>query len=399
MEEETVQTEPGHEEEPPPEGPPPVATSGSSGGSFRRLWWLWVLIALAIVFLVAFLVGRWSQQQVTEVTTTTFTQPAQRELPAPTVVITEKQDGATVDVGIGWVTLLQLTGNPDDGSVWDVKALNSDLMQVFPGPQISQVSYAPTSEAVYTYAALTLAEGEVQVEARNLSSTGEVNKTFSCTIRVLSASALSTTTTTVGATTTAQSTGTTASTSTEVPGTTSTVAPTSTTAGLTTTSQPPTATTTLPTTTTKPATPTTKPTTTKPAPTTTTKPPATTTTTSPIPPIDVPSGYSIIGPRANGHVEVVATTAKGLKLALPDDSSDSYQWHLAPYDETVLKSRGEPEFVPLEPGSSKGARVWTFDILGKGATDLEAQYEDSSESVSSHFFVSISVQELLATPY
>ena len=96
---------------------------------------------------------------------------------------------------------------------------------------------------------------------------------------------------------------------------------------------------------------------------------------------------------------MVPTTASELILALPDTESGTSQWRLSSFDESVLKLRGEPEFVPLGPGSSAGARVWTFDVVGSGATDLEAQYVDASGVVERHFFVSISVQELAPTPF
>jgi predicted secreted protein len=107
----------------------------------------------------------------------------------------------------------------------------------------------------------------------------------------------------------------------------------------------------------------------------------------------------VVGPKANGQIEVVPTTATGLILALPDTASGSQKWELAPYDESVLKLRGEPEFVPVTPGSKDGARVWAFDVVGPGATDLQADYKDASGMVSESFFVSISVQVLTVTPH
>lgn len=381
----------------PEEAPPRQPPSDSPGSSLRRLWWLWVLLGIVAVFLIAFLIGRSTQQETVAVPTTSTTQATGKPFPAPTIAITEKLNGATVEVGIGWVVLLQLTGNPDDGSAWNVHALNASLVQVLPGPKISYTSYAPTSQALYTYSALTVGEGEVQVQAENVSASGQVNGDFSCTIRIVSAAALPTTTTVATPSTNASSTATTsASTTTEAP--TTTAAPNTT--GAPTPTGAPTTTTAAGTTTTKASSTTTSPstTTTKP-PTTTTKPPSTPTTTSPVPPIEVPAGYVLLGPLANGHIEVVPTTAKGVKLALPDDTAGDKQWQLGLFDEAVLKLRGAPTFVPLEPGSTKGARVWTFNVVGRGSTDLEAQYEDPSGTVSKFFFVSVSVEELVVTPY
>jgi len=98
-------------------------------------------------------------------------------------------------------------------------------------------------------------------------------------------------------------------------------------------------------------------------------------------------------------VKLVSTTATGLLLALPDDTSTGGRWKLGPYDESVLELRAEPEFVPVSPGSTQGARVWRFDVLGAGSTDLQASYVDTSGNTSSYFFVTISVQELVATPF
>ena len=326
------------------------------------------------------------------------------------MAITEKQNGSTVVVGTGWVVLLQLTGNPEDGSAWDVNALNADLVQVFPGPQISYVSYAPTPEAIYTYSGLTLGQGDVTVKANNVSLSGKVNKSFSCTIRIVSAEDLSTTTTVAESTTTASSTTTTeattttteATTTTTEATTTTTAAPTTTTAAPTTTTQPPSTTTTKPptTTTTKPPTTTTTkpPTTTTQAPSTTTTLPPTTTTTLPFPPIDIPDGTVVIGPKANGQIQVVPTTATALVLILPDDTADNLIWQLDPYDSAVVELREDPQFFPYGK-STKGALVWTFDVVGPGATDLKLVYADEKGTVSQQFFVSISVQELTITPY
>jgi predicted secreted protein len=371
-------------------------TASGKPGLFRRLWWLWVLIGIIVVFLIAFFVGRATKDEpAAPETTTTTTELSIPALPAPTMAITEKQNGSTVVVGTGWVVLLQLTGNPEDGSAWDVNALNADLVQVFPGPQISYTSYAPNPEAIYTYSGLTLDQGDVTVKANNVSLSGKVNKSFSCTIRIVSAEDLSTTTTVAESTTTASSTTTTEATTTTTEATTTTTeATTTTTAAPTTTTAAPTTTTTKPPTTTTTKPPTT--TTTKP-PTTTTLPP-TTTTTLPFPPIDIPEGTVVIGPKANGQIQVVPTTATALVLILPDDTADNLVWQLDPYDNAVIELRQDPQFFP-NGKSTKGALVWTFDVVGPGATDLRLVYADEKGTVSQQFFVSISVQELTITPY
>ncbi len=392
---------------PPPAGPSTAATPPkSSKSTFRRLWWLWVLIGIIAVFLIAFFIGRATNQA-----DATDAGPTQPQPPASTVVITEAQDGATVPVGTGWVVLLKLTGVPEE-SVWNVNAMNAELLQVLPGPQITYPSYEPGAEALYTYSAITLNPGSVQVEAKNVDIAGKVNRTFSCTILITSEDDLSTTTTVAESTTTSESTTTTteATTTTTEASTTTTAAPTTTTAPSTTTTAKPSTTTTKPpsttTTTTKPpSTTTTKPpsttTTTKPPSTTTTtaKPPSTTTTSLPFPPIDIPDGTVVLGPKSNGQVEVVPTTATGLALVLPDDRNDDLIWQLDTYDESVIKLKGDPVFVPTTTDPNQGALVWTFDVLKAGATELRLVYAKEDGTVTQQFFVTISVQELAITPY
>jgi hypothetical protein len=305
-------------------------------------------------------------------------------------------------VGTGWVVLVQLTGNPDDGSVWAVQPVDRSLIQVLPGPQISTVDYATPPEAVYTYSGLTIDIGDVKVEARNVSAAGKVNKTFACTIKIESASDVATTTTLATTTTVAPTTTTKASTTTTAAATTTTAAASTTTSAgnTTTTGTAGTTTTVAKTTTTKaPTTTTTKPSTsTTDHPTSTTLRP-TTTTTLPKPPINIPDGAVPIGPKSNGQTKVVPTTATAVIFALADDTSDDSIWHLSPVDATVLKQQGDPEFVPSTPGSSQGALVWTFSVVGPGDTVLQAEYADASGTVSQAFFCTVSVQELTATPY
>jgi hypothetical protein len=95
----------------------------------------------------------------------------------------------------------------------------------------------------------------------------------------------------------------------------------------------------------------------------------------------------------------VPTSASALILILPDSTADDREWELVTYDENVLSLRGEPEFRPVEPGGEQGALVWTFDIAGEGATDLQAEYRDASGEIVQLFFVSVSVQDLAATPF
>ncbi len=261
----------------------------SSKSTFRRLWWLWLLIGIIAVFLIAFFVGRATNEAAADEGTSGAS--------GPTMIITESQNGSTVVVSPGWVLLLELTGNPEDGSAWNFTAVNASLMQVLPGPQISTITEEPVPLATYTYSAIALSEGDVQLMANNVSLAGEIKKTFACTIRIVSPDQLATTTTVEQTTTTTEAATTTTTetpttTTTAAASTTTTAGSTTTTAGSTTTTKPPTTTTT--------AAPT----------TTTTKPPATTTTTIPIPPIDIPEGAIAIGPKANGQIVVVPTTAK-----------------------------------------------------------------------------------------
>jgi hypothetical protein len=60
--------------------------------------------------------------------------------------------------------------------------------------------------------------------------------------------------------------------------------------------------------------------------------------------------------------------------------------------------QGDPEFFPYGK-STKGALVWTFDVVGLGSTDLKLVYADDKGTVTQQFFVTISVQELTVTPY
>ncbi len=344
--------------------------------TFRRLWWLWLSIGIIAVFLIAFFVGRATDDEAASI-------PGAA---APTMVITESQNGSTVAVSPGWVVLLQLTGNPEDGSAWNFTAVNASLMQVLPGPQISYVTEEPVPAATYTYSAIALSEGDVQLKANNVSLAGETKKTFACTIRIVSPDQLETTTTVEQTTTTAEATTTTVeeTTTTTEAATTTTAASTTTTAASTTTTAASTTTTAASTTTTAEST------------TTTTAPPATT-TTIPMPPIDIPTGAVPIGPKANGQIVVVPTTATALVLGLPDDTSDNYTWQLDTYDTGVIDLQGEPTFHP-STAENVGALVWTFDVVAAGATDLKLVYADSSGNVRQQFFVSISVQEQTVTP-
>ena len=423
MDGQTASNVPGTGAAPPPVGQAPTGPPRKPAKStFRRLWWLWVLIGVIAVFLIAFFIGRATDQDETADGGSSLP-----KLPAPTMIITEEQNGATVPVGTGWLVLLQLTGVPEE-SVWNIDAVNAELLQVLPGPQISYPSYEPNAQAIYTYSAITLNEGSVAVEAKNVDIAGKVNKTFNCTILIASADDLATTTTAGESTTTESSTTTTeattttteaTTTTTAAPTTTTTAAPTTTTAApttttaaaSTTTTKPPTTTTAAPTTTTTkpPTTTTTKPpttTTTKPPTTTTTKPPSTTTTKPPttttslqLPPIDIPDGMVVIGPKANGQIQVVPTTATGLALVLPDDRTDDFIWQLSPVDSTILGMRGDPQFIASTTDPNKGALVWTFDVLEAGDTELRLVYADDAGTVKQQFFVTISVQELMITPY
>jgi hypothetical protein len=340
------------------------------------------------------------------------------------MVITEAQDGTTVVVGKGWLVLLQLTGIPEE-SVWNISAVNGELLQVLPGPQISYPSYEAGAEAVYTYGALTLKEGSVQVEARNVDLAGKVNKTFSCTVLIASEESLATTTTVVesstttteettttteATTTTTEATTTTTAapttTTTAAPTTTTTAAPTTTTTGApttttaaptTTTTKPPTTTTTKPPTTTTTEAPTT--TTTEAPTTTTTAPPTPPTTLPPLPPIDIPDGMVVMSPKDNGQIRVVPSTATGLSLALPDDTSDDFIWQMAPVDASILRLQADPRFIPSTTDPALGALVWTFSVLTTGDTELIVDYADQNGNVIQHFFVNVSVQEVTITPF
>ena len=59
-----------------PPGPRPNPPSGASDSTLRRLWWLWVLIGVVAVFLIAFFIGRATNQETVAETTTTTTTPA-----------------------------------------------------------------------------------------------------------------------------------------------------------------------------------------------------------------------------------------------------------------------------------------------------------------------------------
>lgn len=396
---------------PEPRAPEPDPHGGKRRpGTLRRLLWVWVGIGLVAVFLIAFFIGRATDEAAAE--------QAPPRMPAPTFVITEAQNGSTVTVGVGWIVLLQLTGNAET-SVWNVRALNADLVQVLPGPDISYDSYDPDADATYTYSGITLAPGEVHVLANNVDITGRVNKSFSCTIRIVSEADEETTTTTGESTTTESSTTTTEATTTTTEPTTTTTeattttttqatttttqAPTTTTQGATTTTQAATTTTTqAATTTTKPTTTTTQaPTTTTQAPTTTTtKPPTTTTTAFPIPPIDIPEGMFVVGPKANGQMKVVPVTATGFVVVLPDDTSDNLVWQLAPVDESVLSLTGDPTFTQSPDKPNLGVLVWKFKIVGIGATEVMLIYADGAgQNVAHQFFVNVSVQGVAITPF
>jgi predicted secreted protein len=360
-------------------GPPGTAPRGAAA----RLWWLWVLIGVAAVFLIAFFIGRATtgEEDVASTTTssasTSTTEAGRPAISAPMVAITEEQDGSTVKVAPGWIVLMQLTGNPEDGSTWNVDALNASLVQALPGPTVSYLEYSPEPVALYTYAALALKEGEMEVYARRVDPTGKELKTFRCTIAIVPEEDIPPTTATSSSSTTS-STSTTerpTTTTTEPPTTTSTeTGSTTTEAGSTTTAPPPS----LPPT------------------TTSTLPPTTTTTLPALPPL--PEGVFLIGPKSDGQFVLVPQDTETLVLALPDQPPSGNSWRLAPFDGTVLGLRGEPDFVGMPGRPDVGARVWRLDVLGIGSTALEATYQDASGEVVEQFYVTVQVQPV-AVPF
>ena len=107
----------------------------------------------------------------------------------------------------------------------------------------------------------------------------------------------------------------------------------------------------------------------------------------------------VLGPKDNGHIQVVPLSATGLAVVLPEDKTDALTWELLPYDETLLGLQGEPRFIPSTSDPNLGALVWTYDVLSEGNTELRLQLVDEAGVTQQLFHVLVSIQELVPTPY
>jgi predicted secreted protein len=283
----------------------------------RKINWLAIALVAVVVALIIVVVYLASCQGDEESTTTTT---AQAQIPPGTEVVklTQASNGKTVTVSPGYLLVLELPGYPSQGYQWNVVPPDPEVVRGLPGPTITEDQ--GDAPGTYTFAGIALALGTTEVSADYVSPQGTVDDTFKITIKVVSATETSTTTSSESTTTTAEATTTTTeatttttqatTTTTQATTTTTQAATTTTAASTTTTAQASTTTTKPPTTTTTTEPPTT---TTKPPTTTTTKPtlpPTTTTSYIPRPPTTVIPGNTYLDERNNGQVVYAVSGAQ-----------------------------------------------------------------------------------------
>jgi predicted secreted protein len=358
----------------------------------------WIAIALVVLVIILVVLVVYFASCKGEETTTTTTIKAQIPPGTQVVKLTEASNGKTVTVSPGYLLILELTGYPSQGYVWDVLPPNPEIVKGMPGPKITPDS--GSTPGTYTFAGLALSVGQTDVVADYVSPQGKTEKTFKVTISVVSGTPTSSTTTSSSTTTTTQATTTTTASTTTSSSTTTTSSSTTTTSGPTTsTTQKPTTTTSSSTTTTteKPTTTTTE----KPTTTTVTLPPTTSTSYIPRPPTTEVPGNTYLDERNNGQV-VYATAGAQVILTLGGNQSTAYRWSIKKIDTSVLKSTGDPTFTPVAGAKtgSPGIYTWTFNVLKANvSTQLALVYADSSGNIAQYFYVGIVTSTPEATPY
>lgn len=70
-----------------------------------------------------------------------------------------------------------------------------------------------------------------------------------------------------------------------------------------------------------------------------------------------------------------------LEIALPANPSTGFAWEVVVFDGSVLRQEGDPGFAASAdlPGAS-GTTVFTFTVIGSGATTLDLVYRRPWES-------------------
>jgi predicted secreted protein len=352
-----------------------------SGKQRQTRYWYGRIAVLGVAMLamlgMAVLVAACSRTELTTTTDWQFGQNLQR------VTINELSNGRIVTVSPGYVIELELRGQPSLFYHWDVLPPDPTIVLGLPGPRV--LFDLANLQGTYTFTALALSVGETAFSADYVNRKGEVQRSFACTIQVVS-NIPTTTTVSESTTTTASTTTTTAAptTTTAAPTTTTTAAPTTTTtASSTTTTAKPTTTTTA-----------------KPTTTTVTLPPTTTTSFIERPPYPDTPGNIYLDERNNGDV-VNATAGGKIVLSLGGNPSTGYHWEIAKIDESVLKPEGDPVFTPESSAlGASGVYVWTFDVLKADvSTQLALVYLDPDGNVDQYFYVGIVTTAAEAMPY
>ena len=342
-------------------------------------WVMWVVAAIVIIVVAVgfFFIGR-------------ATAPEQKTLPpdlGQIVILNEDANGTAVRVSPGWILVLQLPGDPNNGYTWNATPPDPNIIEVGAGPYFTPSGEDAGSPGVLTYTAMAVGLGTTEIDARYVGPTGQEEKAFKLTIEVQDAAPTtstlppSTTSPTRPPSTTAPPTTTT----TAAPTTTTTAAPTTTSESGTTTTGSGTTTTTA-----KPTTTTAKPTTTTAKPTTTTAKP--TTTLPPLPTTTTLAGTLYINWTQDGQVLTIAGDEKTVVVTLPANPSTGYTWKVARINDQVLKLTGDPVFTPLSEQAqtgNPGYLVWTFDVVGLGSSPLEIQLLDPSGATVDSFYVGL----------
>jgi len=102
-----------------------------------------------------------------------------------------------------------------------------------------------------------------------------------------------------------------------------------------------------------------------------------------------------IGPPDAGTT-VSVVVGDRIDVALPGNPTTGYTWTLAAVDDTVLASRGEPEFrADSTLVGSGGTMTLTFDAIAAGTTTIELAYRRPFETAPAEdtFTVTIVVTE------
>lgn len=86
------------------------------------------------------------------------------------------------------------------------------------------------------------------------------------------------------------------------------------------------------------------------------------------------------GPEADGSTTTVAV-GDTIEVALPANPSTGYAWEVVVFDASVLRPIGAPDFTAeADLEGAPGVSVFSFEVIGAGATTLDMIYRRSWES-------------------